>query len=126
LGCFLVGDDYGRPTDLPWGIAFPKGSPPTTTTVHPTQLYEILMTLPIFLLLSWQAKRDPPPWFLFSEFLVLAGIERFIVEFWRLNPKVALDLTGAQWVSLILGTLGLVGMAISARRAAQTPALRRS
>src|SRR5680860_808544 len=30
LGCFLVGDDYGRPTDLPWGIAFPEGSPPST------------------------------------------------------------------------------------------------
>ena len=127
MGCFLVGDDYGRPTDLPWGIAFPKGSPPTTTPVHPTQLYEILMTLPIFVLLWWQAKRDPPPWFLFSEFLVLAGIERFIVEFWRVNPKLALGLTGAQWVSLILGAVGLVGMALSARRAAtEAPALRRS
>ncbi|HEX6212692.1 MAG TPA: prolipoprotein diacylglyceryl transferase family protein, partial [Methylomirabilota bacterium] len=40
IGCFLVGDDYGRPTDLPWGIAFPEGLPPTTVPVHPTQLYE--------------------------------------------------------------------------------------
>ena len=40
LGCFLVGDDYGRPTDLPWGMAFPKGLPPTEIRVHPTQLYE--------------------------------------------------------------------------------------
>ena len=30
VGCFLVGDDYGRPTDAPWGVAFPEGSPPTT------------------------------------------------------------------------------------------------
>ena len=30
IGCFLVGDDYGRPTDLPWGIAFANGLPPTT------------------------------------------------------------------------------------------------
>ena len=30
IGCFLVGDDWGRPTDLPWGIAFPRGTPPTT------------------------------------------------------------------------------------------------
>ncbi|HSF42998.1 MAG TPA: prolipoprotein diacylglyceryl transferase family protein, partial [Thermoanaerobaculia bacterium] len=30
VGCFLVGDDYGRPTDLPWGVAFPVGIPPTT------------------------------------------------------------------------------------------------
>ena len=58
---------------------------------------------------------------------MLAGTERFIVEFWRLNPKLALGLTGAQWVSLILGAIGLVGMALSARRAAaEAPALRRS
>ena len=35
IGCFMVGDDYGRPTDLPWGIAFPRGLPPTTVPVHP-------------------------------------------------------------------------------------------
>src|SRR4030095_4688814 len=29
IGCFLVGDDYGRPSDLPWAVAFPKGLPPT-------------------------------------------------------------------------------------------------
>ena len=40
IGCFLVGDDYGRPTNLPWGIAFPQGLPPTDVPVHPTQLYE--------------------------------------------------------------------------------------
>ena len=42
IGCFLVGDDYGRPTDLPWGVAFPEGLPPTDIPVHPTQLYEAL------------------------------------------------------------------------------------
>ena len=41
MGCFLRGDDYGVPTDLPWGMSFPKGLPPTTVHVHPTQLYEI-------------------------------------------------------------------------------------
>ena len=40
IGCFLVGDDYGRPSDLPWAVAFPEGLPPTTVRVHPTQLYE--------------------------------------------------------------------------------------
>src|SRR5262245_65765936 len=40
IGCFLVGDDYGRPSDLPWAVAFPEGRPPTLLRVHPTQLYE--------------------------------------------------------------------------------------
>ena len=110
LGCFLVGDDYGRPTDVPWGIAFPEGSPPTTVPVHPTQLYEILLTLPIFLVLWSQRKRDLPGWFLMWEFLLLAGLERFIVEFYRVNAPVALGLTDAQWVSIALITWGLVGM----------------
>lgn len=36
VGCFLFGDDYGVPSDLPWAEAFPKGLPPTTIPVHPT------------------------------------------------------------------------------------------
>lgn len=42
VGCFLVGDDYGRPSDLPWAVAFPEGLPPTDVPVHPTQLYEAI------------------------------------------------------------------------------------
>jgi phosphatidylglycerol:prolipoprotein diacylglycerol transferase len=126
LGCFLVGDDYGHPTDLPWGIAFPAGSPPTTVPVHPTQLYEILLTLPIFLLLWRQVRRNPPPWFLLWEFLVLAGIERFIVEIWRLNERLALGFTGAQWISLGLIVVGMVGMWLAARAGAASTALRKS
>src|SRR6516165_8323991 len=42
IGCFLVGDDYGVPTSLPWGMAFPHGAPPTLERVHPAQLYESL------------------------------------------------------------------------------------
>ena len=53
MGCFLNGDDYGKPSGLPWAMAFPKGDPPTTTLVHPTQLYEILASLAIFAILVW-------------------------------------------------------------------------
>jgi phosphatidylglycerol:prolipoprotein diacylglycerol transferase len=110
-GCFLVGDDYGKPTDLPWGIAFPEGSPPTQVPVHPTQLYEIGMTLPIFLLLWFQRDRDYPDGLLFFEFMVLAGIERFVVEFWRVNVEVALGLTAAQWIAIGFLAVGLAGIA---------------
>ncbi len=111
VGCFLVGDDYGRPTDVPWGIAFPEGSPPTTVPVHPTQLYEILMTLPIFLFLWSIRTRDLPGWFLLCAYAALAGVERFIVEFWRVNPRIALGLTAAQWISLAMIVIGVGGMA---------------
>lgn len=111
VGCFLVGDDYGHPTDLPWGVAFPEGSPPTTDPVHPTQIYEILFTLPIFALLWWQRKKDLPDFFLFWEFCFLYGIQRFAIEIWRVNPEIALGLTAAQWLSLSMAALGAAGMA---------------
>ncbi len=119
MGCFLVGDDYGRVTSVPWGIAFPEGSPPTAAPVHPTQLYEILLTFPIFLVLWSQRKRDLPGWFLLWELFVLAGLERFVVEFYRVNPVVAWGLTAAQFVSLVLIVAGLVGMAWAYARPAR-------
>ncbi len=111
VGCFLVGDDYGRTTDLPWGVAFPEGSPPTTEPVHPTQIYEILFTLPIFGLLWWQRTKDLPDFFLFWEFCFLYGVQRFAIEIWRVNPEVALGLTAAQWLSLTMAVSGAAGMA---------------
>ncbi|NNM31834.1 MAG: hypothetical protein HKO53_02155, partial [Gemmatimonadetes bacterium] len=99
VGCFLVGDDYGRPTDSWVGIAFPNGTPPTrvdilesqfgvevdpalveqfgqVVPVHPTQLYEIgLSTLFFFVLWSMRKHRNATGW-LFSVWLILAGVER--------------------------------------------------
>jgi phosphatidylglycerol:prolipoprotein diacylglycerol transferase len=113
IGCFLVGDDYGRPTDLPWGVAFPEGAPPTTVPVHPTQLYEVawLLALGAFL---WQRRRTSP--FLFGEYLIGAGIGRFVIEVWRVNERVALGLTEAQWIALGLVGLGALGLLYFKRR----------
>jgi phosphatidylglycerol---prolipoprotein diacylglyceryl transferase len=126
IGCFLAGDDYGRPTGAAWGIAFPQGSPPTTVPVHPTQIYEILLMLPIFLVLWSQRKRGLPGWFLLWEYFVLAGLERFVIEFYRVNPVVALGLTTAQWISIGLVAWGVGGMGWAyavrpSRRSANSP-----
>jgi phosphatidylglycerol:prolipoprotein diacylglycerol transferase len=60
IGCFLVGDDYGRPTNLPWRIAFPEGLPPTAVPVHPTQLYEAAALVPlVILLMRWRRSGRP-------------------------------------------------------------------
>jgi phosphatidylglycerol---prolipoprotein diacylglyceryl transferase len=106
VGCFLVGDDYGRPTDLPWGIAFPQGSPPTFVPVHPTQLYEAAWLLAVAALL-WRRRRSSP--FLFGEYLALNGLGRFFVEILRVNPVAGLGLTQPQWIALTLIVLGGVG-----------------
>lgn len=99
LGCFLVGDDYGKPTDLPWGISFPRGAPPTHVPVHPTQIYEILWLLPVAALL-WRRRHVSP--FLFGEYIALNGLGRIFIETLRVNQKVAFGLTEPQIVGIAL------------------------
>lgn len=83
IGCLLVGDDYGVPTTLPWGMAFPQGLPPTTETVHPTQIYEIVIMFIAFLYIWKIRTKIRPAGWLFSIYLIIAGFERFFVEFVR-------------------------------------------
>jgi phosphatidylglycerol:prolipoprotein diacylglycerol transferase len=88
IGCFLVGDDYGRPTTLPWAVAFPEGLPPTTVPVHPTQLYEAAALIPLALLLLRWRRRGRADRVVLGAYLVLAGALRFAVEFIRVNERV--------------------------------------
>jgi phosphatidylglycerol:prolipoprotein diacylglycerol transferase len=106
VGCFLVGDDYGRASDAPWAVAFPQGAPPTLGRVHPTQLYEVAWLLPVAGWL-WSRRRKSP--FLFGEYIALNGLGRIAIEHWRVNPEVALGLTEPQWIGLGLVVLGASG-----------------
>jgi phosphatidylglycerol---prolipoprotein diacylglyceryl transferase len=115
IGCFLVGDDYGRPTDLPWGVAFPKGLPPTTDRVHPTQLYEaaVLTVLAVFLI-RWR-RRGVLGHIVLGRYLVLGGATRFLIEFIRVNDRVVAGLTVAHIAALLMMLAGLALMAAAPR-----------
>lgn len=106
IGCFLVGDDYGRVSNVPWAVAFPEGAPPTLERVHPTQLYEVAWLLPVALLL-WSRRHKSP--FLFGEYMALNGAGRIVIENWRVNPTVALGMTEPQWIGFGLIVLGVGG-----------------
>jgi phosphatidylglycerol:prolipoprotein diacylglycerol transferase len=137
IGCFLVGDDYGRPTDLPWGVAFPQGAPPSTAgslqalfgipvpdgvtpeqvlAVHPTQLYEVALAFVLFLLL-WRLRATRPGtgwllglWFLYS------GVARLLVEFFRAkDDRFFGPFTLAQAISLLVAAIGAWLMMRAAR-----------
>ncbi len=127
IGCFLVGDDYGRATSLPWGVAFPEGLPPTRERVHPTQLYEMAV---LFVLAWWLVrwrKRGVSDRVVLGLYLLIAGAERFLIEFIRINVRVALGMTVAQFASLALVVVGLALIAGGRAAApAPTPARRRS
>ena len=117
IGCLISGDgDYGKPTTLPWGMAFPHGIVPTTEScvewgaapdcrVHPTPIYEFLIAILIFWLL-WRIgeralKRRAPSGTIFAAYLVLTGIARFFVEIIRINPRSFLGMSNAQAASVV-------------------------
>jgi phosphatidylglycerol:prolipoprotein diacylglycerol transferase len=108
IGCFLVGDDYGRPTTLPWGVAFPLGLPPTDVPVHPTQLYETALLLPLAAMLLHVRRRGWSDRAVIGAYLLAAGAIRFGIEFVRVNLPVAGPLTVAQLISLALIVVGSV------------------
>jgi phosphatidylglycerol:prolipoprotein diacylglycerol transferase len=114
IGCFLVGDDYGRPTSLPWGIAFPQGLPPTTDRVHPTQLYEAAILFPMAWLLVRMRRGGTSDRAVFGAYLVMAGAARFLIEIVRVNVRIALGLSTAQFFSIAAVILGLA-LVLSAR-----------
>lgn len=133
VGCFLVNDDYGRPTALPWGMKFPEGLPPSTAgnlhqlfgvpippgiepstvlAVHPTQLYEVAAMLLAFAILWVLRKRGKPVGWLFGLYLIFAGIERFLVEFVRAKDDRLLGaFTLAQLTSVVILVIGIWLMA---------------
>ena len=142
IGCLMVGDDYGRPTSLPWGMRFPEGTPVSSVSnlesyfgiqvdpalveqygqivpVHPTQIYEIaLSTLMFAILLKLRPHGHTWGW-LFMAWLAMAGMERFIVEVFRAKDDRFFGfLTLAQLISLSLILVGIMGLA---RLRAPTP-----
>lgn len=112
IGCFLVGDDYGRPTDLPWAVAFPEGLPPTTLPVHPTQLYEAVgLGLLGWLLIRWR-RNGVQDAVVLGRYLLVAGTVRFSIEFIRVNQRVIGVFSVAHLASLavvLAGTALLFG-----------------
>jgi prolipoprotein diacylglyceryl transferase len=111
IGCLISGDrDYGIPTNLPWGMSFPNGLVPTTERVHPTPIYEFLAAVLIFYLLwrmGTRAVRGPrPAGEIFSVYLILTGLARFLVEFIRINPRSFFGMSNAQTAGLACVVVG--------------------
>lgn len=131
LGCHFSGDgDYGMPTKLPWGVnyshgivppsvafrgfphiesMFPGGFVPDNTLLHPTPIYEFIAGVLIFYFLWKIRKQALPDGKLFMIYLVLAGLERFLVEFIRLNPRLMFGLSEAQLIAALLIAVGAGG-----------------
>lgn len=113
IGCHVAGDgDWGTVTELAWGVAYTDAiigwDYAAGVTVHPTPLYEFAAYMAVFFFVYSIRKRDLPAPTLFATYLVGASVARFLVEFIRLNPKIAFGLTQAQLIAIVLATLGVV------------------
>lgn len=137
IGCFLVGDDYGVPTDSAVGIAFPNGSPPSTAgnlraigvdvpaavpdatvlAVHPTQLYEVGLALIMFAVLWNIGKRSMHRGHLFALWMALYSVERFVIEFVRAKDDIFFGFSTSQMMSILL----LIGAAVLWQRQRSAP-----
>ena len=131
-GCWAVGDDYGRPWDSPLAVQFPEGAPPSTAAnmsqlfgtsfpagtdpsaviaVHPTQIYEVILGFVMFLIV-WRFRdhKHAAGW-LFGLYAVLAGLERFVIEFVRAkDDRFFGGLTLAQMIALGFVLAGVAWM----------------
>jgi phosphatidylglycerol---prolipoprotein diacylglyceryl transferase len=117
IGCQLAGDgDYGKAWNGPWAMAYPHGTVPTTTPVHPTPVYETL-TMGLVAILLWRWRHRWRPGTLFALWLVLAGVERFLVEFIRRNPVEWIGLTQPQLLSIAMIVGGAVFLLVLRRSA---------
>src|SRR3954471_437033 len=110
---------FGRPTDLPWGVAIDPPHRPvalaTATHFHPTFLYESLVDLLIAVVLAWLALRIPrePRWRegdVFWLYLISYGVVRFVIEQLRTDSLYIGPFPAALWVSAALVAIGVIGL----------------
>ncbi|MCB0936188.1 MAG: prolipoprotein diacylglyceryl transferase, partial [Mycobacterium sp.] len=112
IGCHLT-EAPGRPTELPWGVHAPAGTPDCPgclagQAMHPSFVYEIAFQLAAFAVLLWLRNRIDRPGELFVIYVAAYALFRFFVEFVRANETVWLDLTRPQW--FLLPSLAILGV----------------
>lgn len=119
IGNFINGELYGRVTNVPWGVVFPGGG---NLPRHPSQLYEAFLEgLVTFTVLWLLGRKERPEGVVFWSFLVLYGLFRFFVEFFR-EPDIQLgyvvgSFSMGQMLSLPMVVLGIMMIYWSSRRA---------
>ena len=138
IGCQLSGDgDWGLPSTVPWAMSYPKaivGWNSDTVLkldehyhlvsgyfpgvrVHPAPIYETILYLGVFTILWSMRKTSHPAGRIMYWYLLLGGAARFIVEFWRINPRVFYMLSEAQLIAIAMMVIGGVALILTKEKA---------
>ena len=128
FGCLMAGCCFGRPTSLPWGITFTDPfaaanvGTPLGVALHPTQLYEAgAEALILAVLLGTEQKGRAFPGRTFWLYVLLYGISRFVIEYFRGDPRGAVGIfSTSQFVSVVLVPLSIVMLIYLGRKRATT------
>jgi phosphatidylglycerol:prolipoprotein diacylglycerol transferase len=130
VGCVFAGCCFGKPADVPWAITFTNevanrtSLTPLHTPLHPTQLYEAGAELLILIaLLATERRGRPFPGRTFWSYMLVYGLSRFVIEFYRGDPRGAIGaLSTSQFVSVLLIPLSIVMLIVLSRRRSPEPA----
>jgi phosphatidylglycerol---prolipoprotein diacylglyceryl transferase len=138
IGCQLSGDgDWGLPSTVPWAMSYPKaivGWNSDTVLkldnhyrlvsgyfpgvrVHPAPIYETILYVGVFTILWSMRKTSHPAGRIMYWYLLLGGAARFIVEFWRINPRVFYMLSEAQLIAIGMMVIGGVALILTREKA---------
>jgi phosphatidylglycerol:prolipoprotein diacylglycerol transferase len=118
IGCFMAGDDYGRPSNVPWAVAFSDpdaaniGGAPLHVPLHPVQLYESAVCLLLFGYLVWFAARRHRDGSVIVAYTLLYAIARFALEFFRGDADRGFVFGGvlstSQFIAIVMVVVALV------------------
>jgi len=119
IGCYCAGCCFGAPTTMPWGISnkylYNEQISSHIGFIHPTQLYSAAQLFIIFIVLYYldrSTKISTYPGKLFTVYIILSSLERFITDFWR-GDRIFFDSTSSyssiitlfsvhQWLALAI------------------------
>jgi len=114
IGCFMAGDDFGRPTHLPWAVTFRDpdaaeiGGAPLGVPLHPVQLYESAVCLAIFFFLVWLARRKRFDGEIILAYSMMYAVARFFLECLRGDMDRGFLFGGMLSTSQFIGILVLI------------------
>jgi len=116
MGCFAAGCCYGKPTNEPWGVVFTNPvahqwvGTPLGIRLHPTEIYEMIVEIINFLVLYWLVGRKKFEGQVIGLYLILYGIARFFIEFFRGDPGrgevFGGFMSGTQLIALLMVVAG--------------------
>jgi phosphatidylglycerol:prolipoprotein diacylglycerol transferase len=129
IGCFMAGDDYGRPTAVRWAVTFTDpdaaqiGGAPLGVPLHPVQLYESAVCLVLFAVLVRMARRKHVDGDVIVAYTMLYAVARFALEFFRGDADRGFVFGGLLSTSqfIAIGTFGIAVVVFAVRHRRSTP-----